>query len=178
MLSALACVALAVLLAGPVQAKEAVSNEALSAEIARLSEAVERLNLLLAERTGEKEEEAALLKLDIAVSYLNFRYRSIEIKEMEVREKRDLRGRIADTIDSIDKQREERARQAEEQFQSLPAQTTKEQEEFIEIRRKQLAERLTKLDGEIIVLENEIIDLKGQLQSTEAFVRKNLNFIP
>ena len=66
----------------------------------RLAKAVENLSRILEKQADSSAEEKSLRKLDIAISYLNFRSRRIERMERDLNMARNERNRYQDGIDA------------------------------------------------------------------------------
>lgn len=144
----------------------------LADEIKALSAAVDELTSQIARQTGDSKEDAKLRKLDIAIAYLNFRSRRIEMFERDLQAKRTIRNRTEDLLEQF--QREE---------DNLPLAFASNQQndlerarEELQFRKQTIKDRQSRLDEEIILLENRIMDMQSQIDSVETFVQKNLEF--
>lgn len=148
----------------------AASNES----IVRLAEAVEKLAELLKSRSAEDKVDSELRKLDIAISYLNFRSRRIETIERDLGMLRTDRSRIEDTLSNWQERRDMMTNTLEEKSgeekEALQSQILE-----MEAREKLVAQRMARYDEEIIILENRIIELQNELDSVESYVQQHLN---
>lgn len=146
--------------------------EIIALEIRNLSTSVDRLTQLLFERQEQKQQEEVLRKLDIAVAYLNFRSRRIEMLERDKQNNQTMKTRLEDIIQQI----ETRAEKLEEDNQDDPA-----AEEANEIARKETQEqlkmmkqRLARVDETLFDFDNQIVELRNQLDDVEGFVERHL----
>jgi len=156
-----------------VMATEQDMSAALVAEeLKTLSNAVDNLSRQIAKQSGNAEEETTLRKLDIAIAYLNFRSRRIEMFERDLQSSRASRNRIEDVLEQF--QREENS--LSQSFDSNQQDTMQKAREELRFRQQAIKDRGSRLDEEIILLENRIMDMRSQLDSVESFVQKNLQF--
>jgi predicted nucleic acid-binding Zn-ribbon protein len=156
-----------------VMATEQDMSAALVAEeLKTLSNAVDNLSRQIAKQSGNAEEETTLRKLDIAIAYLNFRSRRIEMFERDLQSSRASRNRIEDVLEQF--QREENS--LSQSFDSNQQDAMQKAREELRFRQQAIKDRGSRLDEEIILLENRIMDMRSQLDSVESFVQKNLQF--
>ena len=141
-------------------------------ELKTLSNAVDNLSRQIAKQSGNAEEETTLRKLDIAIAYLNFRSRRIEMFERDLQSSRASRNRIEDVLEQF--QREENS--LSQSFDSNQQDAMQKAREELRFRQQAIKDRGSRLDEEIILLENRIMDMRSQLDSVESFVQKNLQF--
>jgi len=153
-------------------AEKPADNDLIALEIRNLSTSVDRLTDLLYTQTQKNDQEQVLHKLDIAVAYLNFRSRRIEMMEHDLLNNRNLKTRLEDIV----KQLELRLKETEEIAKSntgtqidndLQVDETKDQ-------LKLLKQRLARIDSVIIDYENRVLELHDQLDNVESYVEKNL----
>ncbi len=162
------------LLFGPLAVRaetDQASAEMIALEIRNLSTSVDRLTRLLYDQGLQKEQDDILRKLDIAVAYLNFRSRRIEVLERDLQGSRSTRSRLEDVIRQWE-QRLERIEQAADSS-TPPEQVDLNRDEAAQ-QLKMLRQRLSRLDGEIVGYENRVIELQNDLDSVESFVERNL----
>lgn len=139
-------------------------------EIKSLTAAVDKLTAQMTKQAGEAKEEVTLRKLDIAISYLNFRSRRIEMFERDLQSTRTNRNRIEDALEQF--RREEDS--LSQTFDSNQQENMQRAREELRFRQQAIKARASRLDEEIILLENRIMDMQSQLDSVESFVQKNL----
>lgn len=152
-------------------AEAATDTDLIALEIRNLSTSVDRLTDLLYQQAQQNSQQDLLRKLDIAVSYLNFRSRRIEMIERDMRSSASLKTRLEDVI----QQWEQRLEDLENSRQTGQLQDTDDQEvEEAKEQLKMLKQRLSRMDTEIIQYENRITELRERLDSVESFVEKNL----
>lgn len=151
---------------------EQATAEIIALEIRNLSTSVDRLTRLLYDQAQKKAEDKVLRKLDIAVAYLNFRSRRIEVLERDLQSSHGGKNRMEDII----RQWEQRMERIEQQA----ADNTGSPED-VEINRvetaqqlKMLKQRLARLDSEIVGYENRITELQNQIDNVESFVERHL----
>jgi hypothetical protein len=133
-----------------------ISAALVADELKTLSNAVDNLSRQIAKQSGNAEEETTLRKLDIAIAYLNFRSRRIEMFERDLQSSRA--SRLSQSFDSNQQESMQKAR------------------EELRFRQQAIKDRGSRLDEEIILLENRIMDMRSQIDSVESFVQKNLQF--
>ena len=141
-------------------------------EIKALSAAVDNLTKQIARQAGSAKEDATLRKLDIAIAYLNFRSRRIEMFERELQSTRAHRNRIEDVLEQF--KREEN--NLSQSFASNQQDELQRAREELRFRQQAIKDRGDRMDEEIILLENRILDMQSQIDSVESFVQNNLEF--
>jgi predicted nucleic acid-binding Zn-ribbon protein len=141
-------------------------------EIKALSIAVDNLTRQIIRQAGETKEDSTLRKLDIAIAYLNFRSRRIEMFERELQTTRAHRNRIEDVLEQF--KREEN--NLSQSFTSNQQDELQRAREELRFRQQAINDRRDRMDEEIIMLENRIMDMQSQIDSIESFVQKNLEF--
>jgi len=146
--------------------------ELIALEIRNLSTSVDRLTNLLYDQAQQQNQEEVLRKLDIAVAYLNFRSRRIEMLERDLLNSRSMKTRLEDVM----RQWEKRVNELEETGKTnTTGQANGElQTEEAKEQMKLLKQRLTRVDTEIVDFENRILELRDQLNSVESYVEKHL----
>lgn len=146
--------------------------EIISLEIRNLSTSVDSLAQLLFEQGQQNEQDVVLRKLDIAVAYLNFRSRRIEMLERDKQNNQSMKNRLEDIIQQI----ETRADQLEDRDQDDPAakeaNETAQQETLEQL--KMMKQRLARVDEVLFDFDNQIIELRNQLDDVEGFVERHL----
>lgn len=140
-------------------------------EIKSLTAAVDKLTAQMSKQAVDSKEAVTLRKLDIAISYLNFRSRRIEMFERDLQSTRANRNRIEDAMEQF-RREEDNLSQA---FDSNQQENLQRAREELRFRRQAINARANRLDEEIILLENRIMDMQSQLDSVESFVQKNLD---
>lgn len=147
-------------------------SELIALEIRNLSTSVDRLTNLLYQQTQKNDREQILHKLDIAVAYLNFRSRRIEMMERDLQNDRNLKTRLEDIV----KQWEQRLAETEEIAKPDVGRQNSQDLQVAEAKDqlKMLKQRLARVDNEIIDYENRVLELHDQLDSVESYVEKNL----
>lgn len=167
-------VTLLALLSIPVTSLAEPSDEEASAgSMERLAVAVETLVKHLEAHATEKNEDMELRKLDIAISYLNFRSRRIELMERDLTMIRNDRSRYEDTIRMWQERLDLLLTEMEEKTADEREELERSQAE-LEMRVKGFEQRLTKLDEEIIIQENKITDLQNDLDAVESYIQQHL----
>ncbi len=161
-------ISLLVLLPVAVPAQDATPSA--QGDIVQLTRSLDGLIPLLKEQHSRNDRAYELQKLEIAISYLNFRSRSIEAKEKELGGLRESRDRMEEMLVEI--KREEDS----EEFRSLqPKQPSFPDRSTLPAHWQQ---RIDKIKSEISTLEVEIMDLSSGLAEIENYVEKNLKLIP
>lgn len=166
---------LLVLLPLTAPAQSAIPAAAAQGDIAQLTRSLDGLIQLLKAQQSRSEQAVELQKLEIAISYLNFRSRRIEVKEKELQVLKDNRDRMKELFSEIKAQAEQREEDNKE-LRSLQPRQPSIAERFIQPALWQ--QRIDKLDGEIIILESEIRALSTSLAEFDSYVKKNLTLIP
>lgn len=158
--------------ATPATALENDAAELIALEIRNLSTSVDRLTQLLYDQGQQDQQETVLRKLDIAVAYLNFRSRRIEMLERDKQNNEALKHRLEDILQQMDT----RLAQLEEEAQDDPAikdaNDSARQETLEQI--KIMKQRLTRVEETLIDYENQIVELRNQLDDVEGFVERHL----
>lgn len=162
-----------VLLPSLVQAADSTASaEIVALEIRNLSTSVDRLTRLLYDQAQQKEQDKILRKLDIAVAYLNFRSRRIEMLERDAQNIQSTKNRLEDII----RQWQQRLEQIVDLENSNTGNTDNKEmsREDAEEQLNMLKQRLTRVDSEIVDFDNQILELRNQLDDVEDFVEKHL----
>lgn len=141
-------------------------------EIKTLSAAVDNLTRQLAKQVGSSEEETSLRKLDIAIAYLNFRSRRIEMFERDLQAARTSRNRLEDLLEQFQREEEN----LPQSFDTSQQESLQRAREELRFRRQAIKDRRNRLDEDMILLENRIMDMQSQIDSVESFVQKNMEF--
>lgn len=168
---------LALLLLHPLTAiavdSEADQRDALALEVFQMTQSLDELiQLLKADQTRTNEFQ----KLQSAISYLSFRFRSIEFKQYELRFKKERRDAIESNIARIKSDPDAWDRQ-DKTFQSNNLASSSTETKPSEIRLKLLTERLEQANSEIISLEIEVQGLLAELATFETYVQDRLGLI-
>ena len=146
--------------------------ELIALEIRNLSTSLDSLAQLLFEQGQQKEQDAVLRKLDIAVAYLNFRSRRIEMLERDKQNSQTMKNRLEDIIQQV----ETRAEKLEDNDQNDPdtkeANDTARKETLEQL--KMMKQRLARVDETLFDFDNQIIELRNQLDDVEGFVERHL----
>jgi len=144
--------------------------EMIALEIRNLSTSVDRLTQLLYDQGQQKQQDEILRKLDIAVAYLNFRSRRIEMLERDRQNNQTSKNRLEDILQQLESRLEqlEDENDGELDENNLAAQDdTREQISMFK-------QRLSRIDNTLIDFDNQIVDLRNQLDDVESFVERNL----
>lgn len=164
---------IALTFATSVLAAPMASSEVLVAdELQTLSKSIDKLVKQMEKQENNSKQDASLRKLDIAIAYLNFRSRRIEMFERELQSTRTKRNRLDDLLEQF--QREEES--LSQPFDSNQQESIRKAREELSLRQQAIADRMGRMDAEIILLENRIMDMQSQIDSVESFVQKNLEF--
>ncbi|NOQ52341.1 MAG: hypothetical protein GQ578_09030 [Desulfuromonadaceae bacterium] len=143
--------------------------EIIALEIRNLSTSVDRLTQLFYEQGQKKNQDVVLRKLDIAVAYLNFRSRRIEMMERDLRRTESGKTHLEDII----RQWEQRLEQLEDEDSTARPQGGFSKEDAQQ-QLKRLQQRLARTENEIIEDNNRILELRHQLDDVENFVERHL----
>lgn len=157
----------------PLSATAATDSEAaeiVALEIRNLAISVDRLTQLLFEQEKQNKQDELLRKLDIAVSYLNFRSRRIEMLERDKQNTQSTKNRLEDIIQQL----EARIEQLEEDNTGGTDDKNQQAQNDTREQLKMLQNRLDRTDDKIIDFDNQITELRNQLDDVEAFVERNL----
>jgi chromosome segregation ATPase len=144
------------------------SVEALTAAINRLAAAMEA-----AQKSASNKE--SLEKLNLAISYLSFRSRRIEVVERDITAMKNTLNNIEDA----QKTWTERILALEERKKQNIGGANGDLSKMIEDSKTQMAafkERQARLGEEIIQLENRNYELQREISSIEKFVERHLDF--
>jgi chromosome segregation ATPase len=152
---------------------ETSDNVVTDDNIGRLAAAVEGLTQLLTSQATVKNEDKELRKLDIAISYLNFRSRRIEMMDRDLSMTRNERDRIEVVIQQWQERREILVNNLEDKPEGQ-RQKIEQTLQDLEVRSKTYGQRLTKLEEDIIIQENQVSDLQSELDSIESYVKQHL----
>ena len=139
-------------------------------ELRALSVSLDRLTAILESQAGSEEQDQLFQKLNLAVAYLNFRSRRIEMLERDVQQARAAKGQIESSLNVWLQQQQELA----DGESAIVSEEERQRQDEIEMRIDLIKQRISRLDDEIVSLENKIYELQGQIDSVEAFVQKNL----
>lgn len=146
-------------------------------EVGRMTQSLDKLIRLLKEQHSNNARADELQKLEIAVSYLNFRSRRIEAKEQDLKGKKEYRDRLEEMIAKLKEQAQKRERSSENAQGSQPT-LSSYSKQIADSRLKQYQQRIETLESETIILDIEIMDLVKGLSELESYVEKNLKLIP
>lgn len=140
----------------------------------RIARALEALVRLQEQQTSnERREERQLRKLEIAISYLNFRSRRIELLDQDLNVMKSDQRRIEDALNTWQEREDLLLREIEgkpsEQREDLEL-SLKE----LQLRIKGLEQRRDSLEEEIIIQKNRIVDLQDELTAVESYVQQHL----
>lgn len=155
------------------QATESELRSASDDSIARLAEALETLTRQLESRAAADEQSTELRKLDIAIAYLNFRSRRIESLERELSMIRNERSRLEDASQNWRERQEYLATELEDKTGDEKLSLQRNLQDLT-LRIKNFDQRLARLEEEIIVRENRILELQDELDSVETYVQQHL----
>lgn len=144
----------------------------LESEVLLMKRSFDELFQLLKSQQNKTDE---LQKLQIAVTYLSFRSRSIELKEYDLRQRKETRARIEDIITKIEEDPDEWDKNDKTFLSNNPGQSSSNEARPSERRIKLLQERIESLDTDILKAELEIQEVKEGLAVYEAYVQKKLN---
>lgn len=144
-----------------------------SDSLARLAAAVENLTRQLEQQDREKDQDRELRKLDIAISYLNFRSRRIETMERDLGIIKNERARIEDALKHWQSRRDMLTNDLEGATGDEKQNLQREIQEMI-AREKSFEQRLGRYEEDIIIHENRISELQADLDSVESYVQQNL----
>ncbi len=156
----------------PTTAWSSDEAELIALEIRNLSASVDRLTQLLYEQAEKKQNDEVLRKLDIAVSYLNFRSRRIEMLERDQQNNQANKTRLEDFIQQV----EARLKQLDEAENTDPAEIEQNKRARAETADQltMLKQRLARVDETLFEYDNQIAELRNQLDNVEGFVERHL----
>ena len=141
-------------------------------ELRTLSTAINSLAQQMESQAAGTSKDITLRKLDIAIAYLNFRSRRIEMFERDLQSARTSRNRLDDLQEQFQNEEENLS----QSFDSSQKDSIQRAREELKFRKRALKDRISRLDEEIILLENRTMDMQSQIDSVESFVQKNLEF--
>lgn len=148
-------------------------NDAMIAkELRALSTSINNLVQLMEAQAADASKDTTLRKLDIAIAYLNFRSRRIEMFERDLQSARTSRNRLDDLQEQFQSEEENLS----QSFDSSQKDAIQRAREELKFRQRALKDRISRLDEQIILLENRTMDMQSQIDSVESFVQKNLVF--
>ena len=153
-------------------AQRDMGDAMLSEELRALATAVDSLTRQIETQAGSASKDSTLRKLDIAIAYLNFRSRRIEMFERELQSARTSRNRLDDLLEQF--QREEES--LSQSFDSSQRDAIQRSRDELKFRKQAINDRINRMNEEVILLENRIMDMQSQIDSVESFVQKNLEF--
>lgn len=148
--------------------KAATSPEDLTVAINRLAAAIEADH----KNSADKKN---LEKLNLAVAYLSFRSRRIETLERDITALKNTRT----NIDEAQKSWNERIFALEEKQKQTSGGMTEDLNRMIEEAKSQLTvfkERQSRMDNDIVQLENRNYELQREISVIEKFVERHLDF--
>lgn len=151
------------------------ASPAAQSDISQMTRSLDGLIRLLKAQQSRNDQAVELQKLEIAISYLNFRSRRIEAKEKELQGMRESRDRMKEMFSEIKAQAEQHEEDSKE-LRSLQSKQPSFAERFIQP--AQWQQRIDKIESEIITLESEIRALSTNLAEIDSYVKKNLILIP
>lgn len=146
--------------------------EIIALEIRNLSTSVDSLAQLLFEQGQLKQQDAVLRKLDIAVAYLNFRSRRIEMLERDKQNSQAMKNRLEDIIQQVETRAEQLEDNHQDDADAREANETARQETLEQL--KMMKQRLARIDDSLFDFDNQIIELRNQLDDVEGFVERHL----
>lgn len=155
-----------------VEAQDGPGNgkSSLAPEITALAASIDRLARALEADDGKSEQDMLFRKLNLAIAYLNFRSRRIEMLEQDLQEARTSKDQIESTLNVWLQQRED----LDNEDSSLPTEETRQRREELKVRIDLVKSRVSQIDSDIVNLENKIYQLQDQIDSVEEFVQNNL----
>ncbi len=171
----LSCVVLLLCLSlnsSAIAAQVDMDETTIAAELKTLSRSIESLTKQMQQQAGGLQKDATLRKLDIAIAYLNFRSRRIEMFERDLQSARMNRNRLDDVMEQLQREEDGLA----QSFDINQKEAVQRAREELSFRRETVKGRLSRMDEEIILLENRIAEMQSQIDSVESFVQKNLEF--
>lgn len=160
------------LTSAPAIATENDAAELISLEIRNLATSVDRLTQLLYEQGQQDRQDTVLRKLDIAVAYLNFRSRRIEMLERDKQNNQSVKNRLEDIIQQMENRLTQLEEESQEDPSSKEANETARQETLEQI--KMMKQRLARVDEALIDYDNQIVELRNQLDDVEGYVERHL----
>ena len=138
-------------------------------ELSTLSKSIDRLTEQMATQAESTRKDTTLRKLDVAIAYLNFRSRRIEMFERDLQSARTGRNRLDDVLEQLQREEENLSQTYNNQNDTM-----QRAHEDLKFRRLAVKDRINRMGEEIILLENRIMDMQSQIDSVESFVSRNL----
>ena len=155
-----------------IAAQHDMGDAMIGEELRALSTAVNSLAQQMETQAAGASKDITLRKLDIAIAYLNFRSRRIEMFERDLQSARTSRNRLDDLQEQFQNEEENLS----QSFDSSQKDAMQRAREELKFRKRALKDRISRLDEQIILLENRTMDMQSQIDSVESFVQKNLVF--
>jgi len=158
---------------GHILAETATPEVLTEDSVQRLAIAVEDLTRHLVTQAATNGQNQELRKLDIAISYLNFRSRRIELMDRDLSMTKNERDRMKDLAD----QWQERIEIVRKELEESSGEEKQELDQALielTLRGKTFDQRLTRLDEDIIIQENRIDELQNELDTVESYVKQHL----
>jgi len=154
-------------------AQELPATDAVATELRQLTRTVEKIASQLEKQQLERQEEVRFRKLDLAIAYLNFRSRRIESIERDIETQRTIRSRMEENLPML----ADRIRDLEARMQEYPQGPPEELQEAHRDFLNQtdiLRDRIARIDDHLVMRENLLYELQGQIRDIETFVQRNL----
>ena len=142
----------------------------LAGDVFLMTKSLDELIQLLKSQQSKADD---FQKLQAAISYLSFRSRSIEMKQYELRFKKERRDGLESTITRIEAD-PDKWDKFDKSFQTKSPVTTSSDSRPSELRIKMLQDRLEDAETEIIALETEIQNAQDELATFESYVQERL----
>lgn len=152
---------------------QAATDEELAHEIRQLAEAVRQLGESLQAQQESLGEQLTLQKLNVAINYLNFRSRRIEVLERDLQGIKSQKQRLEDVLLQLEQKDELLEAESQTGMGNKNNETRVSREENA-LQRSLLKQRIERIESEIIEMETRIYALQGQIDSVESFVEKYL----
>ncbi|BCA79206.1 hypothetical protein [Desulfuromonas sp. AOP6] len=152
---------------------QAATDDALAQEIRHLADSIRQLEAGLQAQQETLDEQLVLQKLNVAIGYLNFRSRRIEVMERDLQTSRAQKQRMEDVLLQLEQKDE--LLEAESQTgidRRVP--DIRQSREEIAVQRSMLKQRVERIESEIVEMETRIYALQSQIDSVESFVEKHL----
>ena len=150
-------------------------NSLSPASVEALTSAINRLATALEAEQKSANNKESMEKLNLAIAYLSFRSRRIEVVERDITAMKNTRSNIEDA----QKTWNERILALEERQKQNMGGANGDLSKMIEDSKTQMAafkERQARLGEEIIQLENRNYELQREISSIEKFVERHLEF--
>lgn len=144
----------------------------LAEELSGLAKAIDNLAQQITKETDSAEQGTSLRKLDIAIAYLNFRSRRIEMFERDLQAAKTGRNRLDDALENFRLE----DKKLQEIFDDSQKEALRRARDEMEVRQQAIKLRMSRMDEEIILLENRIMEMQSQIDSVESYVQKHLEF--